>query len=176
MNIFLKILLIGLSLIISFAAQAQLQTVKYVDLAKYSGTWYQIARNPHPFEYGCICARQILVPTADARISVYNSCNDRTIDGPYRTIQGFASVLDATSNAKLSVDFGLPQKGAYWIIGLDTQYRYAVVSDPSKRTLYILSKTTTLENSLYNEAVQNAAIQLDTSKLSMTLQQGCIFP
>jgi len=48
------------------------------------------------------------------------------------------------------------------IIGLDAQYRYAVVSEPSLRTLYILSKTATLEDSLYNEAVQIASEQLDT--------------
>jgi apolipoprotein D and lipocalin family protein len=74
------------------------------------------------------------------------------------------------------VDFNLPHTGQCWIIGVDSQYRYAVVSDPSKQSLYVLSKTPTLEPALYAEAVATAALQLDTSKLILTEQMGCTYP
>lgn len=153
-----------------------LTTVPYVDLSRYAGTWYQIAKNPLVFEGVCACSQQKLAPTDDGRISVYNSCNDQAVDGPIRDISGFATVDDPVSNARLTVDFNLPRKGAYWIIGLDQEYRYAVVSDPSKMSLYILSKTPFLSSELYNEALEKAASQVDTSKLTLTEHKDCVYP
>lgn len=159
------------------AKQSQeLQTVDYVDVSKYLGTWYQIARNPLFFEGNCACSRQVLSTTSDSKIQVYNSCNDVTVTGPLREISGFATNEDPMSNSKFKVDFGLPKKGDYWIIGLGTNYEYAVVSDPSRRSLYILSKTPTLDPILFNEALAKASSQLDTSKLIMTIQQQCQYP
>lgn len=153
-----------------------LETVPFVDPTQYLGTWYQIARNPHPFEAGCVCARQVLSLNSPTEISVYNSCNDMTATGPIREIRGTATIDDPATNARLTVDFGLPFKGQYWIVGLDAHYRYAVVSEPSLKTLYVLSKTPTLDPALYDEAVRTAALQLDTSKLQLTPQAGCNYP
>lgn len=164
---------------LSFSAQkaeANLTTVSHVDLSRYAGTWFQMARNPHPFEAGCVCARQILTPANDGRIEVFNTCNNQTVNGPIRSIRGYATNDDSRTNARFTVDFGLPRKGAYWIIGLDPQYRYAVVSEPSKESLYILSKTPELSPELYAEALAKAAEQLDTSRVTRTLQQGCTYP
>lgn len=155
---------------------AQLKTVPYVDVQQYLGTWYQIARNTLPFEAGCVCSRQVLSLLESGKVGVFNSCNKNTVDGPLMTISGEAENVDTTSNAKFLVDFKLPQKGDYWIIGLDDQYRYAVVSDPSMRSLYILSKTPQLKEYLYNEAVAKAQEQVDTSKLEITLQTDCTYP
>lgn len=156
--------------------QAELITVSYVDVPRYLGSWYQIARNPLTFEGDCACSRQVLSPGEEGKINVYNSCNDKTIDGPIREIRGFATSDDPVSNAKLTVDFNLPFKGKYWIIGLDHDYRYAVVSDPSKASLYILSKTPTLHAELYQKALDEAALQVDTDKLVKTQQVGCSYP
>ena len=155
-------------------AQAQLRTVPYVEVERYLGTWYQIARNPLIFEGNCICSRQVL-SLGQGRVDVYNSCNEPAT-GELREIRGFATNNDPSSNAQFTVDFGLPHKGQYWIIGLDVDYRFAVVSDPSLLSLYILSKTPTLSPELYEEAVALAAEQLDVSKLRMTPQVGCAYP
>jgi hypothetical protein len=80
------------------------------------------------------------------------------------------------TNAKLTVDFGLPKTGQYWVIGLDPQYRYAVVSEPSLQTLYILSRTPELAPELYAQALAEASKQLDTSKLILSEQKGCTYP
>lgn len=170
--------ILGLALISFFStstARAQLRTVDYVDIARYAGTWYQIARNPLVFEGNCICSRQVLAGADDGRISVYNSCNEPST-GAVREIRGFATNNDPSTNAQFTVDFGLPQTGQYWIIGLAADYSYAVVSDPSKYSLYILSKTPTLSADLYEEALSIAALQVDTSRLMLTEQQGCVYP
>ncbi len=165
-----------ISLVLSPIASQALETVPYVDVQQYVGTWYQIARNPLFFENGCVCSQQKLSLKPDGTVGVFNSCNDGTINGPLKIIEGYAVNQDPVSNSKFLVDFNLPNKGDYWIIGLDPQYRYAVVSDPSKLSLYILSKTPELDPVLYQEAVSKAQEQVNTDKLLMTVQQGCTYP
>lgn len=169
----------GFVTLLAFAglsATAEIKTVSYVDPSLYLGTWYQIARNPHVFEKGCVCARQVLSPAPSGEIQVYNSCNIDRVDGPLSEIRGTATNDDPTTNARFTVDFNLPRKGQYWIVGLDDQYRWAVVSEPTGRTLYILSKTPELAPELYEAALAEAAKQIDTSRLSFTLQSGCSYP
>jgi len=161
----------------SFLASAKdLETVPFVDVTKYVGTWYQIARNPLIFEGNCFCSRQILGLTDNGRASVYNSCNEGSVQGPVREIRGFASVDDPVSNAKFTVDFNLPHKGTYWIIGLDQEYRYAVVSDARQKSLYILSRTPILDPTLLDQALAEAAQKLDATRPTMTVQNGCTYP
>ena len=159
----------------AFAA-SELKTVPHVDISCYLGSWFSIARNPLPFEDGCVCSRQNLSALPDGQIRVLNTCNDKTATGPLRSIEGTATNDDPATNARYTVDFGLPQKGQYWIIGLDADYRFAVVSEPSRRALYILSKTPQLAPAVYAEALEIAAKQVDTSKLVLTNQTGCVYP
>jgi apolipoprotein D and lipocalin family protein len=156
-------------------SKPELQTVPYVDVSRYLGAWYTISRNPLIFEGKCVCSRQVLGVTSSGRVSVYNSCNEY-MGGPLREISGFADNQDPKTNAKFIVDFNLPHKGSYWIIGLDKDYRYAVVSDPSRMSLYILSKTPDLAPDLYQAAVAEVAGQIDVSKLEPIVQQGCTYP
>lgn len=158
-------------------ARSEIKTVSSVDVGQYLGTWYQMAHNPMAFEGQCACAQQKLGATATTgTVSVFNSCNDKTPAGPVRSVTGTATSNDSVTNSKFTVDFGFPRKGEYWIIGLDSTYRYAVVTDSRGESLYILSKTTTLDPQLYDEAVALAAQQVNTSKLEVTNQVGCTYP
>ncbi|HRK08227.1 MAG TPA: lipocalin family protein [Pseudobdellovibrionaceae bacterium] len=166
--------IIGLSAV--SASASTIETLPHVDVARYVGRWFQIARNPLPFEGECACSQQTLTPTTIAgTVAVHNSCNDKTPLGPLREIRGTASVIDAT-NSKLSVDFGFPRKGEYWIIAVGTNYEYAVVTDSMGNSLYILSKTPQLDPQLEAEARAAAARQVDTSKLLVTDQNQCVYP
>lgn len=160
----------------SVSGFAELKTVPYVDVSRYLGNWYQIARNPVFFENGCVCSRQQLTLREDGLVGVYNSCNRETADGALMEIRGVATNVDPTSNAKFKVDFNLPNKGDYWVIGVDADYRWAVVSEPAQKVLYILSKTPELSADLYQAALAEAAKQVDTSKLTLTSQVGCRYP
>ena len=155
---------------------AEIRTVPHVDLSRYLGNWYEIARNPVVFEQNCFCSLQKLSSAEEGTIKVLNSCNQGSISGPLATISGTATSDDKASNSKLTVDFGLPYKGEYWIIALADDYSYAVVTDSKSYSMYILSKTPTLSDTLYNEALQAASAQVDTSKLEKTVQQGCRYP
>lgn len=168
-----------LSLLLTIFTTSQayaLDPVDFVDVNKYTGTWYQIARNPLFFEAGCVCSQQKLSLNSDGTVAVYNSCNDGSPTGALREISGVAISQDPVSNARFTVDFGLPHKGEYWVIGLVADYQYAVVSDPSKKSLYILSKSPVLDPALYKEAVDLASKQVDVTQLQMTLQTGCTYP
>jgi lipocalin len=172
----MKRFVLFLAMLMGVQAHADMTTVPYVDLGRYAGTWYQIARKILPFEQNCVCAQQILNGRADGTVGVYNSCNHKTVDGPLREISGFAVNQDPVTNAKFLVDFGFPKKGQYWVIGLDADYRYAVVSEPSRSSLYILSKTPELPADLYQQALEKARAQVDTSDLVLTEQRGCQYP
>lgn len=153
-----------------------LKTVDYVELSRYAGNWYQIARKPVLFEAGCVCSRQVLTPRSDGKVGVRNTCNFNDVNGRLIGIEGTAENVDAQSNAKFKVDFGLPFKGDYWIIGLADDYSWAIVTDPDNTTLYVLSKTPEMSDEKYNEAVSSAAKQRDVSVLKKTLQSGCSYP
>lgn len=160
-------------------AAAEIQTVPFVDVNRYLGDWYQISHVPLWFQGSndCACARQRLTTTStQGSVGVLNTCTKE--DGSPYSIAGTATVKDTATFAKYSVRFdGVPFEGSYWIIGLDSQYRYAVVTDKDGNSLYILSKTPELSPELYQEAVNIAAAQLsNVSKLIMTRQSGCTYP
>jgi len=119
-----------------------LDTVKEVDLQKYLGTWYEIARYEHYFEKGCRDVSATYALKEDGDIKVVNRCTKE--DGETKEALGVAYAVDS-SNSKLKVSFFRPFYGNYWIIMLDDGYRYAVVGDPSREYLWILSRTPKLE-------------------------------
>ena len=163
------------------AFEKPLEPVDFVNPAKYLGRWYQIARNPLPFEpINCVCTQQTLTIAGESEagpiVGVHNSCNVGTPDGPIREIRGTATIDDLNSNSTLTVNFNVGPLGKYWIIGLDPYYRWAVVSDPERRSLYILSKTPTLNNTLYRRALRAAKKQNSLDKLLVTSHRNCAYP
>ena len=83
-----------------------------------------------------------------------------------KSSQGSAQIADQKTIAKLKVTFFWPFYGNYWVIGLDSEYRYAVVSEPGRKYLWILSRTPKLDPELYQRAVDTARQQgLDPSRL-----------
>ena len=122
-----------------------LDVVESVDLTQYAGKWYEIARYPTFFQAACVSSTADYAARTDGTIGVLNTC--LAADGSLvSTIEGSARVVDPTTNAKLVVTFpGVPFPGDYWIIDLGPNYEYAVVSDPLRLTLFILSRTPTLD-------------------------------
>ncbi len=152
------------------ASTPPLNTVAHVDLARYSGKWYEIARYPNRFERKCdrdVTAEYAPKPNGD--ISVTNTCTEK--DGKTTASHGTAVVTDPASNARLKVTFFWPFYGKYWIIDLDPQYRFAVVGEPDRDYLWILSRTPSLDRSTYDEILLRIADHgYDTSKLVTTTQ------
>lgn len=116
------------------------QSVPQVDLARYVGTWHEIARFPMYFQNQCVGDVTANYSKMDnGKIKVINRC--RTKDGEFDQAEGSASVVENTGNAQLKVSFFWPFRADYWIIGLDPEYRWAVVGNPNRKYLWILSRT-----------------------------------
>jgi apolipoprotein D and lipocalin family protein len=148
-----------------------LQTVANVDLQRYVGTWYEIASYPHRFQKGCVATRAVYTLRDDGQVAVRNECRLETLDGPLKSVEGRAKVVETASNARLKVTFFWPFWGAYWIIDLDPDYRWAVVGHPSRNYLWVLSRMPTLDEGVYQQIVARLASQgYDPTRLKRTLQ------
>jgi apolipoprotein D and lipocalin family protein len=152
-------------------AAATLQVVPSVDLSRYAGRWHEIARLPNWFQRGCASdttATYTLRP--DGKIGVLNEC--RKANGGVSTAKGTAKVADPKGpNTKLKVTFFWPFSGDYWIIDLDPEYRWAVVGEPARKYLWILSRTPKLDDAVYQGVVERARAQgFNVGKLIRTPQ------
>lgn len=135
-----------------------LQTVQKVDLKRYLGQWYEIARYPNRFQKGCLESSASYSLRDDGDIEVLNRCKDSG-DGKQRQAKGHAWVVDNASNAKLKVSFFWPFRGDYWIIELGREYEYAVIGTPNRKYFWILSRTRTMDEPLYTAILQRAKQQ-----------------
>lgn len=127
-----------------------LEVVDYVEPQRYVGKWYEIARYPVWFERGCVGVTADYELREDGRIDVLNTCREGELDGPVRTADAVARIVDEETNAKLKVTFFWPFAGDYWIIGVDEEYEWAVVGEPSRQTLWILAREPQLQEEVLN--------------------------
>ena len=133
----------------SGVSKTSLTTVESVDLQRYSGTWYEMASYPQIFERGCSNVKATYTPK-DGYIEVFNQSIKNKKNN---SIKGKAFVVENSGNARLKVQFFWPFKGNYWIIDLAPDYSWAVVSDPKRKTLWILSRSPEMKDTLYASLV-----------------------
>ncbi len=150
-----------------------LEVVSRVDITRYAGTWYEIARYPNSFQKGCTATTATYTLRDDGKISVVNRCRVDSPGGREKKAEGRAWVVDPATNAKLQVSFFWPFRGNYWIIQLDPDYRYAVVGSPSRKYLWILSRTPKLDHALYQGILEKLPEQgYDPARLLTTPHSG----
>lgn len=158
--------IVALYLILSACAgldrKDTLPTVSSVDLARYAGIWYTMARLPMWFQRHCVDSKAVYTSRPDGVIGVHNECV--TDSGGVEQAEGVATVVDTSTNARLTVVFdnffarlfGSSREGNYWILALDPNYQTAMVGTPDRRFLWILSRTTQLDDGLYQRLVERA--------------------
>lgn len=150
-------------------------TVPQVDLGRYAGKWYELARFPNKFQANCasdVSADYALHP--DGGFNVTNRC--KTADGTIDVAEGRARVTDPATNAKLEVRFApawlswLPTVWSpYWILDLASDYSVAAVGDPERDYLWILSRAPQIDDEQYEELVDRLTAQgYDTARLVKT--------
>ena len=138
-------------------ADAPVRSVDRVDLGRYVGKWFEIASFPMFFQRRCVgdtTAEYTLQP--DGEIAVRNRC--RTEDG-FDEANGRAWAVAGTVNSQLKVSFFWPFRSDYWVIGLDEDYRWAVVGNPNRKYLWVLSRTPALPKEQLDRALQAAVKQ-----------------
>lgn len=149
--------------------QAPLQTVPHLDLNRYLGDWFEIATIPQSFQKECTATRAKYSLRSDGEVDVVNSCRLRSPNGPEKKIHGRARVADKQTNAKLKVSFFWPFWSDYWVIDLGKDYEYAVVSGPTRKYLWILSRTPEMDPEVYEGILQRLRAQgFDTNLLRRT--------
>ena len=146
----------------------ELQTVPNVDLQKYSGVWYEIARLPNRFQKDCagnVSAEYTL--REDGKIKVVNRCREAGKE-KLKEAEGVARVADEDNGAKSILEVRFAPAilsfldsvwGDYRIIALDDNYRYALVGSNDRKYLWILSRTKTLDDAVYKRLLAAAAKQ-----------------
>jgi apolipoprotein D and lipocalin family protein len=154
----------------AYAAEP-IPTVPHVDLKRYQGTWYEIARLPLHWENKCashVTATYTLRP--DGKISVLNQC--RRADGTATATLGTAEPATGdSSNSRLKVSFFWPFKGDYWVLALDENYQWALVGTPNLKYLWILSRDPELGTHIIDQLLERSReLGFDTSKLTYTRQ------
>jgi apolipoprotein D and lipocalin family protein len=171
-NGLLVLILLGLfGLTLVRAQDKPLEVVSQVDLARYIGTWYEIATIPQRFQKDCVGVTATYTLRPDGKIRVINRCCKKTLDGELREVQGKAWVVDKKTNAKLKVQFFWPFTGDYWIIELDPGYQWAVVGHPNRNYLWILSRNPQMDQVLYDDLLDRIGNKgYDIARIKRTLQ------
>ncbi len=146
------------------------KTVDFVDIKRYAGQWYEIARYPNRFQRACSGdVSATYTPLPNGKVGVVNTC--RNANGGLERIRGTARVVDRKTNAKLKVTFFWPFSGDYWILELGRDYEFAVVGEPGQNYLWILSRTPQLDDVTYQRIVTRLESRgIDTAKLIRTRQ------
>jgi len=166
---FLMIVIVSLLIAGCSTHYPPLKTVEKVELQSYLGRWYEIARYEHFFEKGCSDARATYSLKEDGDIQVLNECIK---DGELSQAKGVAYATDV-SNSKLKVSFFRPFYGNYWILMLGDDYEYALIGDPSREYLWILSRTNTISKELKEKILsQLPKFGYTADKLTWTEQKG----
>lgn len=154
-----------------------LKTIPALDVPRYMGTWYEIAKYPNWFQKKCTGATRAdysLLP--DGQVQVANRC--RLEDGTMNEALGVARQVGAATSPKLEVRFApawlsfLPLVwGNYWVIDLDPDYQLVAVSEPGKEYLWVLSRTPKVDSGRYGALLDRLRQQgFDLDKLETTKQ------
>jgi apolipoprotein D and lipocalin family protein len=153
-------------------APGPLQTIERLDVARYLGTWYEIAKYPNRFQRQCVADTQALYRQRDdGQLDVINRC--RQANGEMTEAVGRARQVGAADSPKLEVRFApawlswLPMVwGNYWVIDLDPAYQLVAVSEPSREYLWVLSRTPTVDPAAYQALLGRLQAQgFDLAKL-----------
>jgi lipocalin len=133
------------------------RTVKNVDLERYAGTWYEIARYPHSFEKNLVGVTATYTLREDGKIGVLNQGFKGSLEGERSQARGKAKIPDPSEPARLKVSFFLFFYGDYYILELDQEnYQWAMIGSSSPNYFWILSRKPQIDPGIYDMLLKNA--------------------
>jgi apolipoprotein D and lipocalin family protein len=149
-----------------------LAPIASLDVPRYLGTWYEVAKFPNRFQSMCAANTQAEYRLlASGQIEVINRC--QKANGEITEAVGRARQIGDPQSPRLKVRFApawlsfLPMVwGNYWVIDLDASYQLAAVSEPSREYLWVLSRTPQVEPAVYEALIQRLqGMGFDTEQL-----------
>jgi apolipoprotein D and lipocalin family protein len=146
--------------------------VASVDLAKFEGGYFEIAKLPRPTQVACAGTTAYYRRVSETELSVVHECREGSLEGPLRRSAARAVVPDPEVPAKLSLDVG-GFFGDYWIVDVADDYRYVAVGHPSRDYLWILSRLPTLPADDLDAVLRRLSdADFDVSRLEFTEQRA----
>ncbi len=147
------------------------QPAKAVEVDRYLGKWYELARYEAGFQKDCEAVTAEYSLSAPDEIKVVNSCRKGALDGKLTVANGKAKIVAGSQNAKLKVSFFGPFYGDYWVLDRADDYNWAIVGEPSGRYLWLLSRTARPGKAALGDlTARAAAMGYDTKLLRITKQ------
>ena len=131
-------------------------TVKALDLNRYLGTWYEIARFPHSFEKNLVGVTATYSLREDGKIEVLNQGFKNTLNGEQSKAVGKAKIPDKREPGKLKVSFFWIFYANYFVLELDENYQYVMIGSSSDKYFWILSRTPQMEPAVYEMLLEKA--------------------
>jgi lipocalin len=131
-------------------------TVKELDLNRYLGKWYEIARFPHSFEKNLVGVTATYSLRDDGKIKVLNQGYKNTLDGELSVAEGKAKIPNKLEPAKLKVSFFWIFYGDYNVLELDENYQYVMIGSSTDKYFWILSRTPQMAPEVYEMLLEKA--------------------
>ena len=133
---------------------APMPVVANVDVARYLGTWHQVAWIPNSFQGDCATDTKATYTLDGKDLRVQNQCKDAA--GKTTEAIGIAKIVEGSNNAKLRVSFFRPFYGNYWVLALDPDYKWVLVGEPKRTFGWVLARETTLDAATLNQILDRA--------------------
>jgi apolipoprotein D and lipocalin family protein len=139
----------------TLAQKGAVSAVSFVDLQRYSGKWFEIARFPHKFQRECVgnTTTTFNTMTDNGQLEILNSCLQK--NGKVDQLKGQAKIVDSSTNSKMKFSSSKFSNDSYWVVNLDPEYQYAVVGTPDHNFLWILSRTPQMTDATYQQILRN---------------------
>jgi apolipoprotein D and lipocalin family protein len=132
------------------------EPAKAVELDRYVGRWYELARYENRFERGCEGVTAEYTARPDGSIDVVNTCREGSTGGKASEAEGHATVVPGSNGTKLKVSFFWPFYGDYWVLDRGDDYDWAIVGEPEGEFLWILSRDPTPGQAVLERHLQRA--------------------
>ncbi|MBK8809005.1 MAG: lipocalin family protein [Bacteroidales bacterium] len=151
--------LLSITIIIMFAAckekKEETPAVKPFEISKYLGLWYEIARLDFKYERGLNNTTAQYNLNENGTVKVLNK-GFAYEKNEWKTAEGKAKFVKDTNEGRLKVSFFGPFYSAYTVVAIDKEYKYALVAGESLSYLWILSRSTTIPDTIKNQFLQTA--------------------
>lgn len=140
------------------------KTVEHVDVDRFMGNWFEIARFETPLQSECGAAKITYKRENKSEIEILHACHEKE-SGKTTHARGIAEIDNTKTNAKWKVSY-MPLfkewhlfSGSLWIVGLDPDYQYAILGHPTHKHLWIISRKAEISPEKYAELVDLARLQ-----------------
>jgi apolipoprotein D and lipocalin family protein len=134
---------------------APMPVVANVDVARYVGTWHQVAWIPNSFQGDCTSDTKAAYTLDGKDLRVQNQCKD--VNGKMTQAIGIAKIVEGSNNAKLRVSFFRPFYGNYWVLALDPDYQWVLVGEPKRTYGWVLARDNKLDETTLTSILDRAA-------------------